>query len=138
MDESTLTINENQTIWGTNRQPAGCPHCERLFLVQADQIGSQCPVCRQGDLTSQPVRIRPGEPEKYLPFQITQEKLLSIYQEFVSGVWIKHQDFTPEKLVSRTKPVFWPLWLVDAVTKYATFIKTRRGEPISNRLRSSY
>jgi len=117
MDETTLIIEENQTIWGTDRQPAGCPQCMRVFLVPSDQIGSQCPFCRQGHLTSQSARIRPGEPEKYLPFLVTHARLLTIYKNFVSGVWIKPQDLTPEKLLERTKPVFWPLWLVDSDIK---------------------
>ena len=114
MDEKTVILEENQSLWGNSRQPVGCPHCKRVFLVPSDQVGALCPLCRTGQLESQPARIRPGIPEKWLPFTISRDRLQRIYQEFVAGVWIKPQDFTPETLVSRTKPLFWPLWLVDA------------------------
>jgi hypothetical protein len=115
MDENkrAAIVQEHQTLWNTGRQPAGCPHCERVYLAFSDQIDTSCPLCRKGKLAAQPVRIRPGEPEKWLPFQVHKDRLISIYQDFVSGVWIKPEDFTPEGLMSRTVPVFWPLWLVD-------------------------
>ena len=114
MDETITTlIEENQTLWGTNRQPAGCPQCERVFIVRSNQMGAVCPLCRKGKLAPQPVRIRPGEPEKWLPFKVGKERLATVYQDCVSSVWIKPQDFTPANLMSRTVPIFWPLWLVD-------------------------
>jgi len=113
MEETTAIIKEHQTLWGTERQPAGCPQCERVFLVLPDQTAIPCPLCRKGILAAQPARIRPGEPEKWLPFKIREERLLAIYQDFISGVWIKPEDFTADKLMGRTVPIFWPLWLVD-------------------------
>ncbi|MFW5714304.1 MAG: hypothetical protein ACOCYU_06500 [Brevefilum sp.] len=110
---NTIIIEENQNLWGTERLPAGCPECERVFLVFSEQIDEPCPLCRKGKLSPQPARIRPGKPEKWLPFQIQKDRLATIYQDFVSGVWIKPEDFTPEKLINRTVPLFWPLWLVD-------------------------
>ena len=33
MDETLTTlVEENQNLWGVDRQPAGCPDCERVFL----------------------------------------------------------------------------------------------------------
>jgi len=114
---SATILQENQTLWNTDRQPAGCSQCERVFLVFAEQIDALCPICRTGKLTPQPAHIRPGEPEKMLPFMLDQARLRTIYQGFVSGVWIRPEDFTPENLLSRTVPIFWPMWLVDADIK---------------------
>lgn len=111
---ATTVIEGNQKVWGLDRYPAGCPNCECTFLVKPDQIGTICPFCWSEKLTPQPVRIRPGEPEKWLPFKIQRDRLPAIFQEFISGVWIKPDDFTVETLLARSVPVLWPLWLVDA------------------------
>ena len=111
------TVEEGQTPWNTNRQPVGCPHCQRAFLVQESQVNSPCPLCRQGHLEPQPIRLSPGAPEKLLPFKITPHHLPAIYTTFTSGVWIRPDDFTPQNLLQRCQAVFWPLWLVDSDVK---------------------
>lgn len=116
MTEQTQPVNivqESQVLWRTDRQPAGCTACHRVFLVDQSQLGMGCPLCGEGRLESQPARMRPAEPEKMLPFRIGHKHLLTIYQNFASGVWIKPPDFTAENLLSRSIPIFWPLWLVD-------------------------
>ncbi len=107
-------IDENQSLWETKRQPAGCTLCHRVFLVQEAIIGSSCPLCQKGQLETQPARMRPTAPEQMLPFKLGRKRLSRIYEDFVSGVWIKPEDFRAEKLLSRTTAVFWPLWLVDS------------------------
>lgn len=112
--QTATILEESQTLWGTDRQPAGCPHCQRVYLVQAGQIGETCPLCCQESLEPQPARMRKETPEKLLPFHIDHQKLAGIYEHFTSGVWIKPEDFTVALLLKRTQPIFWPLWLVDS------------------------
>jgi len=107
-------VQDIKTLWGVDRQPMGCPYCKRVFLVKPQENKNTCPLCQKGTLGSQPARLRPQEPEKLLPFKIGQEQLRTIYSAFTSGVWIKPPDFTPQKLLSRSIPIFWPLWLVDS------------------------
>jgi hypothetical protein len=117
MDQHTPAvelIDEGQTLWHTDRGPAGCVHCHRVYLVPPDQRGTTCPICRKGGLEAQPVIMRPAKPEQVLPFQVTKQDLLPIYQQFVAGLWIKPVDFNPETLLKNTRPIFWPLWLVDS------------------------
>jgi len=111
---SIQIVEEGQTLWHTNRQPAGCSRCRRAYLAHPDYQGATCPICRQGTLEAQPALMRLADPEQVLPFQITMQALLPTYQRFVSGVWIKPEDFNPETLLNNTRPVFWPLWLVDS------------------------
>jgi len=110
---TSAIIEETQSIWGTNRHPLGCPHCRRVFITNASHLNAPCPFCRQGRLESQPVRMRPAQPEKVLPFKVGKRDLPAICEDFVSGVWIRPDDFTAENLLKRALPVFWPLWLVD-------------------------
>lgn len=107
-------VSEDQTLWHTNRQPAGCPHCHRVYLVPTDYRGGTCPLCCLGTLEAQPAVVRRADPERVLPFKITKVDLGSIFQRFVAGVWIKPPEFNPEALLRNTRAVFWPLWLVDS------------------------
>ena len=107
-------IEENQTPWHTDRLPSGCSHCRRVYLVSPNYRGSSCPLCRQGTLEAQSAHMRPTEPEQVLPFRVTKNDLLPTYQKFVSGVWIKPEDFNPDTLLKNTRPIFWPHWLVDS------------------------
>ncbi len=113
VDLQTQIIPENKEVWDSGRQPAGCPNCGRVFLVQETQIGMPCPLCHRALLESQPARMRIAEPELMVPFGINQAALNTIYQDVVAGVWIKPENFQTETLLNRTIPVFWPLWLVD-------------------------
>jgi len=106
-------ISDRTSLGETGHQPAGCPHCGRVFLIKDDRIGTNCPLCRKAALESQSARARPGQPELILPFKVGQSALLPIYQSFVSAVWIRPDDFNPQSLLRRSVPLFWPLWLVD-------------------------
>jgi len=110
----TEVIEESQTLWQTQHLPAGCPHCQRVYLVPNLADGTHCPLCRQAVLEPQPVRSREAAPEKMLPLAINKSQLQSIYADFVSGVWIKPDEFKPEILLERAELAFWPLWLVDS------------------------
>ncbi|QRN82125.1 hypothetical protein JR338_06655 [Chloroflexota bacterium] len=112
--DATPIFDVNQSLWTENHQAAGCLQCGRVYIVQSDQLGQLCPLCRKGTLEPQPVRMRAAEPEQILPFRINQANLSSIYANAVSRVWIKPEDLTAESLLRNTRPVFWPLWLVDS------------------------
>jgi hypothetical protein len=107
-------VEEKENLWDTNRQPGGCPHCRRAFLLLESQINAECPLCRQGQLEPQPLQLHPSKPEQMLPFKINRQNLRAIYEQFISGVWIKPDDFTTDNLIARTQAIYWPLWLVDS------------------------
>ena len=113
-NETTPIFDENQTLWTENQQAAGCPQCGRVYIVQSDELGQLCPLCRKGTLEPQPVRMRAAEPERILPFKIDKNGLTAIYTNAVKRVWIKPENLSPESLLRNTRPVFWPLWLVDS------------------------
>jgi hypothetical protein len=113
-DNTTRIISEDQTLWHTGRQPVGCPHCKRTFLVTSARMIMLCPLCHRAKLVKQPVRMRPGEPEMMIPFRIKTEDLAKVFKRVVDSVWIKPEDFRVENLQARAVPVFWPLWLVDS------------------------
>ena len=107
-------VDPAQALWGMSLQPAGCPACKRVFLVQPNRIGSSCPACFQGQLASQPAWLRPEPPELLVPFGKRAADLQSLLAGFTRGVWLHADDFTPERLIQRLRPVYVPMWLVDS------------------------
>ncbi len=121
--DSTPIFDENESLWTENHQAAGCPQCGRVYIVQSDQLGQLCPLCRRGTLEPQPVRMRAAEPERVLPFRINQAKLSSIYANVVSRVWIKPEDLTSESLLRHPTCLCRSGWLI------ATCKATGRWKP---------
>jgi hypothetical protein len=107
-------LESQQKVWQSDLQPAGCPNCSQAFLVEPARIGLACPACGVGRLESQPARLRLEPPELVIPFGKTSPNLAGLYQRFVSGVWLRPDDFNPQSLLRRATPLYWPLWLVDS------------------------
>ncbi len=110
----TNIVEQSKTSWQIGHQPVGCPNCKRAFLLPSDRINTTCPLCRKGTLSPQPANLTINQPERLLPFKTNQSKLKQIFDEFVSGIWLKPEDFTTGSLLKRTRPVYWPMWLVDS------------------------
>jgi hypothetical protein len=100
-------------LWGLPYQPLGCLACGQAFLAPADWGGKLCPHCLEGQLASQPARLRREPPELLLPFQRGPDNLRPALKNFTRGVWLAPDDFTPDGLQQRLTPIFWPIWLVD-------------------------
>jgi hypothetical protein len=107
-------IEEAQTVWGLDLQPAGCPACRRTYLTEAGRLGQPCPACARGRLEAQPAFMRPELPELALPFARKPADLRPALEGFVQPVWLRPPDLAAERLLQRAVPVFWPMWLVDA------------------------
>lgn len=115
-DLPTTSLVENPAaLWQKELHPAGCERCGQAFLIETSPQGVICPNCLGSRLQPQPVRLRREPPELLLPFEISAASLRANLTEFVGGVWLKPDDFNPETLLQRIRPVFWPMWLVDSV-----------------------
>jgi len=107
-------VEPEQSPWGLSLQPAGCPLCKRVFLVQADHLGRVCPSCFQSKLEAQPAWLRSEPPERVVQFRKGRNDLHQILASFTQGVWLHADDFTPESLFQHVRPVYFPMWLVDS------------------------
>ena len=107
-------VESVESIWGVKMQPAGCPECERIFLIEPAFLGQLCPACGTGVLSAQPALLREEPPEVVIPNSVNQHQLQSLFSEFVDGVWIHPDDFNVQSLLARARPVFIPMWLVDS------------------------
>lgn len=110
----TSIIESVAEIWGIPRQPAGCPKCKQVHLVEASQLGGICPACVRGKLEAQPALLRNEPPERMIAFTKSREDLYAILKSFTAEVWIRPDDFNPDSLLSRLTPVYWPEWLIDS------------------------
>jgi hypothetical protein len=112
-------LEDQQSAWDSSLQPAGCPRCAQVFLVEPGRTGlagdgATCPACGLGRLEPQPARLRPEPPELVIPFSQSGPNLNALYQRFVTGVWLRSDDFNPDSLLRRATPIYWPTWLVDS------------------------
>lgn len=110
----TQPTENTDPVWGLSLQSTGCPTCKQAFLIPPSQIGQLCPSCGRGHLSLQPIPLRAEPPELLVPFQVDRSAMQRIFSNFVQGVWLHGDDFTPESLTQRAVPLFWPMWMVDA------------------------
>lgn len=106
-------IEETAAIWGASLRPAGCPSCQRVYLVENERIGQRCPLCAREKLQAQPALLRPEAPELLAPFRFQPGDLRARLEKFVSEVWLRSDDFDTDRLLQRAAPIYWPVWLVD-------------------------
>ena len=107
-------VESVEALWGIHLQPAGCPTCKQVFLVDPGRINQACPACARSQLVPQPALLRTEPPELQVAFRKGQNDLLPIFEAFTKGVWIRPDDFNPAMLLKRTVPIYWPMWLVDS------------------------
>ena len=112
--EIVETAEAAETLWGLPLQPAGCPQCQRIYLVEAARLGGACPGCAAGRLEPQPARLRPEPPELLIPFQQSPADLRPAIDKFLKPVWLRPDDFNSRSLLQRLIPIYWPMWLVDS------------------------
>lgn len=110
----TTIVESVEAHWGIRLQPAGCPVCKGVFLIEAARLNGSCPACFRGQLAPQPALLRNEPPELQINFRQGQTELQSVYKKFSDEVWLRPDDFNPADLLKRTVPVFWPMWLVDS------------------------
>ena len=102
-------LDSQQKVWQTDLQPAGCPKCSQAFLVEPDRLDLACPACGLGRLESQPARLRAEPPELVIPVTKGDPNLAALYQRFVTGVWLRPDDFNPQSLLRRATLLYWPM-----------------------------
>ena len=99
--------------WGLPLNPAGCIRCGQTFLLPQFEGAVLCPVCAEGELQNQPVLVGKEIPECVIDIGINLDQISTGLKAFCKEVLLPLSDFTAEKLISRMKLVFWPLWLLD-------------------------
>jgi hypothetical protein len=111
---SVTPVESVEDLWGVHLQPMGCDKCGHAHLAPASFVGRPCPDCGRDRLIPQPALLRREAPELAFPFVKRRADLAHILREFTRGVWIHTEDFTPDMLLQRAVPVYWPMWLVDS------------------------
>lgn len=106
-----------EVYWGTTVEYVLCEYCDWRYLKPQSLLITHCPNCHlEGFKTlvdSDLIMPIDYHPECYLPYKISKPRLRSILEEFAHGVPFRSQDMDIEKILSRIRYVFLPLWLVD-------------------------
>ena len=106
-----------EVSWIADSVVASCPHCKRLFLLPNQAGNALCPLCHGAELTSQAGYVRKEAPEAIIPLRLKSSDLQKILSDFLAKTPYPEADLSVEKLMSRARVVYWPLWLVDADLK---------------------
>lgn len=104
----------------TNGEVADCRQCEAVYLLPSAVPAGPCPFCGGnlapfGTAGERPAHSEP--PELLVPFAVQKERLAARLAEFARSTWFAPADLKVEILRQRLRPVYWPMWLVDAETE---------------------
>ena len=106
-----------EVSWMAGSTVASCPQCKRLFLLPNQAETQLCLLCHKAELTSQAGYVRKEAPEAIIPLGLKSADLQKNLSYFLAKTPYPEADLNIEKLMSRARVVYWPLWLVDADLK---------------------
>jgi hypothetical protein len=72
-----------------------------------------CPACLQAGVSAQPERQRREPPELVIPFAVGAQQAGNALAEWAKGPWFRPDEMRAETLLSRLRPYYFPIWLVD-------------------------
>jgi hypothetical protein len=112
---ATQVLDSFSGLWGLPLQPAGCPVCKQVYLLDPDREKQLCPLCGMAFLAFQPgAWLRPATPELLVPYNPNLSRQIpAILEAFTKDVWLKPDDFNAATLQQRLRPVYETRWLVD-------------------------
>lgn len=102
-----------------------CPSCAAQFRLKDNEHAGDCPFCGTPVIAGTE-QSRPIRPRSLLPFSISQDQALDIFDQ-----WMKSRWFAPSSLNSRAKRndkltgVYLPYWTYDSDTQ--TYYQGQRG-----------
>ena len=102
-----------------------CPSCAAQFHLEENEHAGDCPFCGTPVIAGTELS-RPIRPRSLMPFAITQDQALNIFDR-----WMKSRWFAPSSLNSRAKRndkltgVYLPYWTYDSDTQ--THYQGQRG-----------
>ena len=102
-----------------------CPSCAAQFELETNEHAGDCPFCGTPVIAGTEL-TRPIRPRSLLPFSITHDQALDIFD-----AWMKSRWFAPSALNSRAKRndkltgVYLPYWTYDSDTQ--TYYQGQRG-----------
>ncbi|MEQ8225307.1 MAG: hypothetical protein ABRQ37_23515 [Candidatus Eremiobacterota bacterium] len=114
---SVQIVENTENSWCDHLVPAGCIKCGHAHLIAKEFLEQKCPCCYEGNLESQPARLRKEPPEYIIPFTKTKEDIKPVIENFTKGIWLKPDDFNPSKMMERLIPMYRPAWLIDSDMK---------------------
>jgi len=108
LDKDTLAEH-----WGAPLSAAGCPRCQRAFLIPQNSDPTTCPACFAASLEAQPARRRAEPPELAAPYRISPTRAAAKLDEWAGQVWLRPDELEGQALARRLRKTFIPMWLVD-------------------------
>ncbi|MCB8982917.1 MAG: hypothetical protein H6659_03755 [Ardenticatenaceae bacterium] len=109
----------DEATWGRPSALANCPQCDGVFLLpESGETAVPCPFCGQANLTLLGAESVPPQaenpPELLVPFSANAAQLPQTLARFAQSTRFAPADLTPQNLHGRLRPLFLPMWLIDA------------------------
>lgn len=93
-----------------------CDSCGAQIVTDTNTTATFCAFCGSPTLISRRL-TRQFKPNMIIPFKITKEKAMSLYDEFINSSNKVPKDFRSAKVRERIKGIYMPAWLVSAECK---------------------
>lgn len=88
-----------------------CDSCGAQIVTETKTTATFCAFCGSPTLISRRL-TRQFKPDMIIPFSVSKEKALSLYDEFVSSAKRVPKDFRSAKIRERIRGIYMPVWLV--------------------------
>lgn len=103
-----------EEAWGSPLDVFYCPLCHSAHVAPPDVALVTCPACLRAAVSREPERMRREPPEKVIPFAIDKQQANESLAGWARGVWFRPTEMRADLLLSRVRPYYLPMWLVDA------------------------
>ena len=90
-----------------------CDSCGAQIITDKRTTATFCAFCGSPTLISRRL-TRQFKPDMIIPFKVSKDKAMELYDEFVSSVKTVPSDFRSAKVRERIKGIYMPVWLVSA------------------------
>ena len=93
-----------------------CDSCGAQIVTDTNTTATFCAFCGSPTLMSRRL-TRQFKPNMIIPFKVSKEKAMSLYDEFVGSSKKVPKDFRSAKVRERIKGIYMPAWMVSARCK---------------------
>ena len=114
--EKEYEEGEDVSAEDADKQEFVCDSCGAQIVTDKSTTATFCAFCGSPTLISRRL-TRQFKPDMILPFKVTKEKAMQLYDEFLESADKVPNDFRSAKVRERIKGIYMPAWLVSADLK---------------------
>lgn len=114
--EKEYEEGEDVSAEDADKQEFVCDSCGAQIVTDKSTTATFCSFCGSPTLISRRL-TRQFKPDMILPFKVTKDRAMELYDEFINTADKVPNDFKSAKVRERIKGIYMPAWLVSADLK---------------------